>query len=331
MKVKKQKMSGSLRECKLLVKYALPEEVPDGYSIQRLTGDASTRSYFRIQLPTGGTIVLMKMPERFEEKEFPYLENYHLFQSLGIRLAEIHFMEPSLGLVFLQDLGDDTFYELYGKWSAQKRLHSYVQALDCLRKIEFGKPSCDLAFDTEKLLWELNFFHEHFLLGLKKSAISENESAELKEEYLRLAKELSQRPRVFCHRDYHSRNLMVLGEDFYVIDFQDARFGPVTYDLASLCYDSYIQHAREFLSHLENYFFTFHPDGEIQRYEYPRMCLQRNLKALGTFGYQASRLGRDFYLQFVGATLSYVKSHFNKLPEYAGLRRLLAKHLPEIL
>jgi aminoglycoside/choline kinase family phosphotransferase len=325
------KVKNPASDCEQLQRYNLPEELPQGHSIQRLTGDVSTRSYFRIQQPTGGTIVLMKMPEPFEEKKFPYLDNYHLFRSLGVRLAEIYHMAPSSGLVFLQDLGDDTFHELYPAWNMQKRLHSYVQALDFLSKIENAKPSTDLAFDTEKLLWELNFFREHFLRGLKKADLSEEDEAGLQNEFLRLSQELSDRPRKFTHRDYHSRNLMVHDGDLYVIDFQDARLGPVTYDLASLCYDSYIQHSPEFLTHLENLFFTMHPDGEVQRYEYPRMCLQRNLKALGTFGYQASVLGRDFYLQFVDATLFYVKRHLNKLPEYAQLRNLLGRHLPEVL
>lgn len=318
-------------ECELLIGYNLPDEVPEGYSIHRLTGDASTRSYFRIQLPDTRTIVLMRMPEPFDEKSFPYLKNYHLFRTLGVRLAEIYFMQPSRGHIFLQDLGDDTYFELNAQWSGQERVRNYLQGLDCLRKIESGRPSRPLAFDTEKLLWELNFFREHFMGGLKRIQLSDDESAQIQEQFLLLARELSERPRVFCHRDFHSRNLMIHGEHLYVIDFQDARLGPVTYDLASLCYDSYIQHSPDLLSHLESYFFTFHPNAETQRYEYPRMCLQRNLKALGTFGYQASRLGRDFYLQFVGGTLSYVKKHFSKLPEYSTLRNLLGRHLPEVV
>jgi aminoglycoside/choline kinase family phosphotransferase len=320
-------MNQIVSECENLFQSKLPEEVPSGYSIHRLTGDASSRSYFRIGAPEGHSVVLMRMPEPFEKKDFPYLENYELFQSSGVRLAEIYTMEPSRGLVLLQDLGDDTFYELYGSWNQQARLSHYLRALDYLRTIENIQPASQLAFDTDKLLWELNFFREHFLLGLKKIPLSDAESVEMTRHFHRLASELAARPRKFCHRDYHSRNLMVLNGELYVIDFQDARLGPVTYDVASLCYDSYIQHSPDLLSHLEGYFFAYHPDGEVQRYEYPRMCLQRNLKALGTFGYQASKLGRDFYLQFVDATLSYVQCHLRKLPEYSDFQKLLGKYL----
>ncbi|HSP07824.1 MAG TPA: hypothetical protein VLR94_11645, partial [Acidobacteriota bacterium] len=96
------------------------------------------------------------------------------------------------------------------------------------------------------------------------------------------------------------------------------------------CYDSYLQHSRELIEYLERYWFTFHPDPETQRWEYPRMRLQRNLKALGTFGYQAAKLGRGFYVQFEAPTLEYVRRHLESLPEYAEMSKLLAHHLPEL-
>ena len=317
-------------DCELLAGFKLPAECPPGYSIRQLTGDASTRSYYRISTPSGTSVILMKMPGPFDENDFPYLDNYRLLLSAGVELAEIYLRVPDRGLIFLQDLGDFTFYEMNSGWSAQTRLHYYLEAMEYLRRIEQIKPQSDLAFDTAKLSWELEFFEEHFLGGLRKAELSPQESSELREHFTRLARELAERPRGFCHRDYHSRNLMVHEERIYVIDFQDARLGPVTYDLASLCYDSYIQHSQELIGHLERLFFIYHPDSQTQRYEYPRMCLQRNLKALGTFGYQAVKLERGFYLQFPGPTLGYVKRHFEKLPEYAEMRKLLASHLPEL-
>jgi len=318
------------QDCELLSGFELPDQFPAGYSVCQLTGDASTRSYFRIQRPVGGSLVLMKMPEAFEEEAFPYLNNYHLFRRLGIRLAEIYHMQPSRGFVFLQDLGDFTYHELYSQWDSKTAMHYYLRALDAMRQIEHGIPSSDLAFDTEKFSWELRYFQKYFLQELRGITFSQNELSELQQHFLNLATELSDRPRVLCHRDYHSRNLMVQDGSIYIIDFQDARFGPVTYDLASLLYDSYIQHSPEFIAHLERLFFTYHPDAQIQRFEYPRMCLQRNLKALGTFGYQASQLGRTFYLDFVPPTLQYVRKHFEKVPEYAEMRKLLARHIPEL-
>jgi N-acetylmuramate 1-kinase len=309
----------------------LPDETPAGYSCLPLTGDASTRSYFRIHGNSGGSMILMRMPEPFEEKDFIYLQNYELFRKAGVPLAEILWMQPEKGFVFLQDLGDDTFYELYASWNDQTRLRYFLKSLEYLHRIETLPPVAEAAFNIEKLMWELNYFRRYFLEGLRGIQLEEGESEELQVYFLRLASEIAAEVRVFTHRDYHSRNLMVTGEDVYVIDFQDARLGPVTYDLASLCYDSYIQHSPEFRRNLERMFFTYHPDSKTERYEYPRVCLQRNLKALGTFGYQATMMGRDFYAQFVPLTLSYVKQHFGRLPEYSDLKRVLQRHLPELV
>ena len=273
----------------------------------------------------------MRMPEPYQERDFPYLQNYELFRSAGVRLAEIYLLQPERGIVFLQDLGDFTFYELYSLWTEQTRLRYFLRSLDYLHQIENLPPVEGAAFNTEKFLWELNYFRKYFLEGLRRIEFTEEESKDLQSYFQILASEISSDVRVFTHRDYHSRNLMLCGEEVYVIDFQDARLGPVTYDLASLCYDSYIQHSPEFRRHLERMFFTYHPDARIERFEYPRVCLQRNLKALGTFGYQATIMDREFYLQFVSLTLSYVKQHFEKLPEYAELGKLLRRHLPELV
>lgn len=310
-----------IQECEELASCRLPEEVPAGYEIRKLLGDASTRSYYRINNLNGKAYVLMRMPEPFDARQFAYLRNYELLHKAGVPLAEIYLMRPEQGWVFLQDLGDNTYYELFQQWSEPLRYHFYLKALENMLLISAIQPESLLAFDAEKLMWELGYFREHFLHGLRGIPAAETEP--LVPLFRKLAEELAARPRVFCHRDYHSRNLMVSEEQVYVIDFQDARFGPATYDLASLCYDSYIQHSPEFLSHLEQLFFTHFPDGTIQRYEYPRMCLQRNLKALGTFGYQSFRLGREFYLQFVEPTLGYIRRHFEKLPEYAEMKHLL--------
>src|SRR5262245_36048158 len=103
----------------------LPDELPDRYGSYQLTGDASSRAYYRIQVPGGGTVILMKMPEPFDETDFAYLRNFHLFRSIGVPLANILEMNPQRGFVLLQDLGDHTFYELYDRLSDQLR-ESYL-------------------------------------------------------------------------------------------------------------------------------------------------------------------------------------------------------------
>jgi aminoglycoside/choline kinase family phosphotransferase len=324
-------MAVKLSQIELLAGTSLPDEILSGYSCVRLTGDASARSYFRLYDETGKSIcILMKMPEPFTEEEFVYLHNYRLLQSAGVPLAEIYLMQPQQGNVFLQDLGDFTFYELFSTWNEQTQLRYFLKSLEYLHQIENLPPVNNASFNEEKFLWELNYFKKYFLETLREIPLTEEESQNLQNCFDRLALEISENVCIFSHRDYHSRNLMVHEEEVYVIDFQDARLGPVTYDLASLCYDSYIQHSPDFRRKLERMFFTYHPDARIERFEYPRVCLQRNLKALGTFGYQTTMMGREFYLQFIPLTLSFVKQHFEKLPEYSDLQRILETYIPEL-
>src|SRR5262245_30652947 len=139
--------------CRLLAQCELPDHPPDNFSVNRLVGDASTRSYFRIHLPMGGRLILMKMPEPFVEDHFPYLDVYHLLRGRGISMASVHHMKPERGYVFLQDLGDDTVYEMYSQWNKQARLHRMLQSLNILKDIEQTIPASQLAFDATKFNW----------------------------------------------------------------------------------------------------------------------------------------------------------------------------------
>jgi aminoglycoside/choline kinase family phosphotransferase len=320
-----------LKQIDSFLNYSLPESAPEGFTCIRLIGDASTRSYFRIQNQSGCTsCILMQMPEPFLESDFAYLQNYYLLRDAGIPLAEVYGIQPERGIVYLQDLGNFTFYDLFATWDPQTQLRYFLKSLEYLHQMEDLPPVNRLAFNTEKFLWEMNYFRKYFLEGLRGIQLTDEEGVELQHCFERLCGEISENISVYSHRDYHSRNLMVHEDGVFVIDFQDARLGPVTYDLASLCYDSYIQHSPDFRKMLERMFFIHHPDAYIERFEYPRVCLQRNLKALGTFGYQTTLMGRDFYLQFVAPTLSYVKEHLQKLPDYEGLRKVLQRHIPEL-
>ena len=153
------------------------------------------------------------------------------------------------GILALQDLGDVTLQAHLG--AARRRR---------ARRRSTARPSSSssgcsgaarssprrralpyrLAFDVEKLTWELDFFVTHFVEGYRGAVLSPAERAALAGEWAAIAGELAAEPRVLCHRDYHSRNLMVHGGGLFIIDFQDARMGPDTYDLASLLRDSYV-------------------------------------------------------------------------------------------
>ena len=145
--------------------------------------------------------------------------------------------------------------------------------------------------------------------------------------------ELADEPRVLCHRDYHSRNLMWRDERLCIIDFQDARLGPDTYDLASLLRDSYVDLPGQVVDELIAYFLALQgrsAEGAEFRRRFDLMALQRNLKALGTFGYQTTTRSNPVYIQYIPRTLNYVRANLDRYPRFAGLRTILARHVEEL-
>jgi aminoglycoside/choline kinase family phosphotransferase len=249
-----------------------------------------------------------------------------------------------LGIVALEDLGDVTLQARLGSASPEEARALYVEAVDLIHLLqrrgrELASPEYvpyTLAFDTEKLLWELRFFVTHFLEGHRGCGLAESARQALDAEWLAVAEELSSEPRVLCHRDYHSRNLMVHDGRLWLIDYQDARLGPDTYDLASLLRDSYIELDGRRVDELIDRFVALRgpaaPDeaGTEFRRRFDLMSVQRNIKALGTFGFQASVRGNTSYLQYVPRTLGYVRANLVKYPRFARLHELLAAGLPEL-
>ncbi len=145
-----------------------------------------------------------------------------------------------------------------------------------------------------------------------------------------IVRELAAEPPVLCHRDYHSRNLMLNEGQLYMIDFQDARMGPDTYDLVSLLRDSYVDLPEQTVEELVAYFLALKgaPDEPDFRRRFNVMALQRNLKALGTFGYQTTARHNPVYIQYIPRTLRYARRNL-ALPRFARLREILAGHIEE--
>ena len=139
---------------------------------------------------------------------------------------------------------------------------------------------------------------------------------------------------MLCHRDYHSRNLMLHGGRLYLIDFQDARLGLDTYDLVSLLRDSYVDLTERDVEDLVAYFLALKgaPAGGASEFRrrFDVMALQRNLKALGTFGYQTAVRGNPVYIQYIPRTLRYAKDNLARHPRFERLRRVLGGLIEEL-
>jgi aminoglycoside/choline kinase family phosphotransferase len=175
---------------------------------------------------------------------------------------------------------------------------------------------------------------KHFLEAYRGIAVSDAGRAAFEEEWRIIAEELAAEPRVLCHRDYHSRNLMLHDRRLYIIDYQDARMGPDTYDLASLLRDSYVDIPDDRVEDLIRAYLRLGgakqatPDAFAEyRRRFDLMSVQRNLKALGTFGHQTTARNNPVYIQYIPRTLNYVRTNLERYARFARLRELLAPML----
>ena len=304
-----------------------------------LSGDASTRRYFRLR-GAAGSYVLALYPEPFEADELSYVSVRALFQSYGLPVPATVDVDGARGMVLQEDLGDLTLQEALKGAGDAARDELYREAVDLLAQLQLRaaqgaqKAACfRIAFDIEKLSWELHYFQKHFLEGLRAAELTVEDRAVLSEAFHQLSQEIASWPRVLCHRDYHSRNLMPHAEKLYWIDFQDARMGPASYDLASLLRDAYVDIPEALQEDLKERFRQqASPDEprEVFRRRYDLMCVQRNLKTLGTFGFMATVRQNPVYLQYVPRTLEHARRNLSRYPELERLWRTLVRHVPEL-
>jgi aminoglycoside/choline kinase family phosphotransferase len=308
-------------------------------AVHPLSGDASTRRYYRLREGQGTSILALHV-EPFDTEQLPFVVMRHLMSGWGIPVPAILGDDGPRGILLLEDLGDVTLQEALRDSTALEREEFYRTAVDQLvtlqREASRGPqraPCFQVSFDIEKLSWELHYFLKHFLEGHRGANLSVEDRAVLSEGFHRLSEEIASWPRVLCHRDYHSRNLMVHAERLVWIDFQDARMGPSTYDLVSVLRDSYVDVEEEFLEERAEEFRQRALPGEhreVFRRRFDLMSVQRNLKALGTFGYQASVRGNRVYLPYIPRTLASARRNLSRYPELGPLWRVLANHVKEL-
>src|SRR5258706_11618354 len=228
-----------------LASYLLKRHSERPADILALTPDASTREYFRVPWENG-TAVAAVYPEPFDPEVHPYLDVTKLFTEAGLPVPEVYDADGKMGIIVQEDLGDRQLCQVF-ETAAEEECETLVeQAIEIIARIQAATPRAfardsiagRLAFDEAKLAWELNFFFEHYFGSLRGETLSRSEAAELKVELNDVAAELAGCRRVLCHRDYHSANLLVDKKgQIRVVDHQDARMGPASYDLVSLLLD----------------------------------------------------------------------------------------------
>jgi aminoglycoside/choline kinase family phosphotransferase len=301
-----------------------------GARLETLPGDASTRRFHRLFLVSGGTCVVMDYGKAFDG-ETDDVRLARIFERAALPVARVLDVLPEAGALVLEDLGDTTFEVALERGESGRgptRSDLYRSALtlaagvatrgtEALRRSD---RSIAPAIDEERLIFEMNFFLEHFVGGFlaKPGAVDA-----LRDPMFDLARTVAVHPRVFCHRDFHCRNLMVLPDySLAMVDIQDARWGPDTYDVASLVRDAYVELGdAEVAEFLEVYRLQLDhpPDAGPFGRRFRLVAAQRMIKALGTFGYQVTRLGRDRYREAIPRTVERLARVLPADPQTVGL------------
>lgn len=305
-----------------------------------LTPDASTREYFRVPWRSA-TAIAAVYPEPFDPEVHPFLDVTRLFAGNHLPVPEILDVDAARGVILQEDLGNSQLRDSLAVVSAEVHEAYIERAISLIADIQAATGAAvaknsiasRLAFDEAKLSWELDFFFQHYFTSLLGEKLSRSEETQLKAELNTVAAELAARPRVLCHRDFHVANLMVDRRGrLRIIDYQDARMGPASYDLVSLLLDRRLAPPAAAEIRERRLFFleergrrgldAIDPDEFAD--EFRLTAVQRCLKATGTFSYQTAVAKRGgLYSQYIRPMLHIVIQAAEGLQRFTALREIL--------
>lgn len=304
-------------------------------AIERLAGDASTRNYYRAIFKNHNSIILMLSPNPGAGEANSFIDVQNFLARLELPVPEIISHDEDLGITCLEDLGDVSLESRAAESDSSEIRRLYEEAILILVKLRKrtdrlsdGSIAFTLAFDHKKLMEEMEFFSKHFLQNYLNIHLSGNSKAALYELFERTCSILADQRRFFTHRDYHCRNLMVHNGRLVMIDFQDARMGPAQYDPASLLRDSYITLDDKLVEDLLKLYFIETRHDKLQNYDefihiFNIMALQRNIKALGTFGFQVSVKGNPRFMDSIPRTANHIARNMENLTEFSEYRNMV--------
>jgi aminoglycoside/choline kinase family phosphotransferase len=337
-------LPGNVRE-KRILKYAARyfEVAKQELHLQPLTPDASTRTYYRV-LRAGNpaeTFVISLYASPFNPQDNSFLDVTRLFDAAGLPVPQVIDVAGTEGIILQEDLGDCSLTKWLNDEPGEGDM--FRRAIELIARVqaatglayEMNSVSSRLAFDADKLMWELNYFFDHFFGSLNQKQFPHAQEQAIKGDLQAIADELASRPRTLTHRDYHGMNLMIDGQgDLRIIDHQDARMGPATYDLVPLLVERRARPADEdWIEEYQEYFLRAREEAGLPRidrndlrYEFNLMTVQRQLKAIGTFSYQTAVIGRgEVYQKYIAPAVATVLRAIDKpgMRKYPALKTAL--------
>ena len=295
--------------------------------IEWLAGDGSDRCYYRVKArELSKSLVLMQLSgtdaQALRDGGYDWVKIATLLHDRGVFVPRVIAAIPEHAALVIEDYGDVMLEGVvFAKAAAGDfaSVRTYYRACQEMIAKFLAIPAsptavwCRRSFDAERLAWELKFFQQHYLDAVLHLKLTATQEQAFTQESRALATALAGAARFFVHRDFHSRNIMVYGDQLAVIDFQDARLGPAAYDLVSLCFDAYVPFTsatrRQLLDeglaaiHRNLGADVFAEANELWR----PMALQRQLKAIGSFGYLTLAKQRGDYLRYVGPALKAIR------------------------
>jgi N-acetylmuramate 1-kinase len=308
--------------------------------VDKLTGDASTRRYYRIFTTKESYVVCLDNPFIDEMEKHPFLSVQEFLGKNHVRVPQIIDHNLPKGYSLQEDLGNVTLlHHLSLITSSVEEKTIYRKIVDQLLELhriphsEVKNPNLfQLKFDNQKYMDETRFTFKYFMNFFNKN-LDENLIAELEVLFAPIMKRLSEQKMVITHRDFHSRNIMVKDTNYIFIDFQDARWGIPQYDLVSLLEDCYYDLNDENRKELKRYYYD-NLDKKIhgqQCYEeflalYDDMLIQRVFKAVGSFCYIYNWRKDDRYLKYIGFAMEKIRRVMMDNPRYAELKSKLFQH-----
>ena len=283
-----------------------------------------------------GSLIVMDAPPQHEDCR-PFLHIAKLFEDAGTHVPHVYAQDLERGFLLLSDLGNTTYLQAL---TAANARDLYGAATDALIKIQLASRDSELPpYDEALLLREMRLFPEWYIAKHLNVTLSDAQNAKLETVFARIIANNLAQPRVYVHRDYHSRNLMRLEENNPgILDFQDAVYGPITYDLASLFKDAYIRwEEAEIIDWLIRYWekarkagLPVHEDFSEFYRNYEWMGVQRHLKVLGIFARLYHRDGKDGYLKDLPLVMAYLRAACVRYIDLKPLLNLLDTLEPQI-